>query len=261
MGWRKSVARSCPNGATGARSSGGTSTSSIRWPKKVALARSSTSRNSVIDWSGIASSFSRRWSRQGECTSSTGTPNTGFQSERWSQRVPSTSHEARRRPTTWSHVSIALSNGSIWAAVHGSRAVVTRTRGMLAPRTPASRAQFQPRPAIGTITLSTARSRAVISASSEAATSSERAGSPWQRTTTRTPAPALESRWKWASKGSSGSSDVDIRTPADAFEALDHKCKDQERSISFRQGTDCGSARIASRRRKENGPVRERRPH
>ena len=52
--------------------SGGTSTSSIRWPRKVALARISVSRNDDADWSGMAASFSSRWSRQGEWTSCSG---------------------------------------------------------------------------------------------------------------------------------------------------------------------------------------------
>ena len=68
--------------------SGGTSTSSIRWPKKVALARISMSRNDDADWSGIAASFSSRWSRQGEWTSRNGTAKTSRRGSDASQRDP-----------------------------------------------------------------------------------------------------------------------------------------------------------------------------
>ena len=53
--------------------SGGTATSSMRWPRNVALARISVSRNDEADWRGMAASFSSRWSRHGEWTSRTGT--------------------------------------------------------------------------------------------------------------------------------------------------------------------------------------------
>ena len=138
------------------RRSGGTSTSSIRWPRKVALARISTSRNAEADWSGIAASFSRRWSRQGEWTSSTGTAKTSRQGSRPSHRPSRPTGPAGRRPTTWSQWSIASRSGSRWAAVQGSSAVVTRTSGAVGPgqaplerRGPAPLARPRRRPRLG----------------------------------------------------------------------------------------------------------------
>ena len=52
--------------------SAGTSTSSIKSPRNVALARISTSRNDEADWSGILASFSSRCKRHGEWTSASG---------------------------------------------------------------------------------------------------------------------------------------------------------------------------------------------
>jgi hypothetical protein len=77
-------------------------TSSMSWPKKVALARISTSRNAEIDWSGIAANFSTRWARIGEWTSRTGTANTSRQARLSNRRSTRAGRLARRRPTTWS---------------------------------------------------------------------------------------------------------------------------------------------------------------
>jgi hypothetical protein len=94
------VAKSGPIGLGHQSSSGGTATSSINWPKNVALARISTSRNAEADCSGMASSFSRRWSRHGEWTSWTGTAKTSRQGSRPNQRRRRNVGPSCRLPTT-----------------------------------------------------------------------------------------------------------------------------------------------------------------
>jgi hypothetical protein len=165
----------------------------------------------------MGASFSSRWSRQGECTSITGIANRNRQGSRPSQRLGLLSQGIDRRPTTWSQRSIASSKGSRCAPVQGSSDEVTRTKGNAAPSRPSSRARDAPRPAIGTTLLSAVRPRSVMSRTRASAASSARVKSPWARTMTRIAAPGKGSRWKWASKGSMNSSDVDIRPPADSF--------------------------------------------
>jgi hypothetical protein len=78
----------------------GTSTSSIRWPKNVALAKTSTSRNEEADWKGIAASFSSRWSRQGEWMSWSGTAKISRRGSAPSQRRHRGQPSAGRQPMT-----------------------------------------------------------------------------------------------------------------------------------------------------------------
>jgi len=66
------------------------------------LAKISTSRNEDVDCKGIAASFSRRWSRQGEWISSNGTPKISRRGSIASQRRDDSQPRAGRRPTTWS---------------------------------------------------------------------------------------------------------------------------------------------------------------
>jgi hypothetical protein len=65
-GYLNSEYRSAATGPTGIDGRSGTSTSSIVWTKKVALASTSTSTSREADWSGIFASASRRWTRSGE---------------------------------------------------------------------------------------------------------------------------------------------------------------------------------------------------
>jgi hypothetical protein len=177
------------------------------------LARISTSRKDESDWSGIAASLSRRCSRQGEWMSWTGTAKMSRQGSPPTQRPTCASHPTRRRPTTWSQWSIAFKRGSISSDVHNPRDVVTRARGALAPSSPSRRAAPAPPSPTATTTLSTPRPRSASSRSSDRATSSAAVRSSRARTITRTAAPGSRSRRKWASKGSSNSSSVDIPTP------------------------------------------------
>jgi hypothetical protein len=75
IGREKSARRSWPIGPIAGEGRSGTSTSSIVWTRKVALARISTSISRDADWSGMAWSFSRRCIRKGEKASATGTAN------------------------------------------------------------------------------------------------------------------------------------------------------------------------------------------
>jgi hypothetical protein len=178
---------------------GGTSTSSIRWPRKVALARISTSRKVEFDWKGIAASLSSRCNRQGEWMSATGTANTQRQG------IPTNHRQARSRkadflrPTTWSHRSIASSNGSRWPAVQDSRPVVTRTNGRVAPESPRSTTDASPSPGKGvTITASVPRPRALSNSSIELATvlAASSSSAPALTTSRRTAPPVRGSRRK-----------------------------------------------------------------
>jgi hypothetical protein len=192
----------------------GTSTSSIKWPRNVALARISTSRNDDDDCSGRPFSLSSRCRRQGEWTSSVGTPNTPRQAIPLSQRPARPMNRPGRRPTTWSHWLIAESSGSRCSAVQGWRPCVTRSRGADTPiRLPSSRLESLPA-APSRTTVSTSRPRARSSSASDRATAAERSRSPTSMTTIQTAASVRGSRRNWASNGSSyASSDVAIRPP------------------------------------------------
>jgi hypothetical protein len=152
------------------------------------------SRNRDADWSGMAASASRRWSRAGEWTSATGTAKTTCHGRWPSQRTRRPSREARLRPTTWSQVSIASSNGSRWATAQGSAAEVTSTRGSVAPASARSRTRPLPSYCAGSTTASAARPLRRIISIRPRATSSAHAGSPSASTTTRTPARGSGSR-------------------------------------------------------------------
>lgn len=186
------------------------STSSIRWPKNVALARISRSTIAVDDCSGMAASFSSRCSRQGEWTSRSGTAKTA-------RRGQVASHRASLcpglRPITWSQWSMASRSGLRWAAVIGSSALTTRTSGRCAPSRPIRIAWARGWPSIETTRVSTVRpsdSRAstagprIVEARSSGRSVSSR---------TRTPAPGIGSRRKWRRKGSSNSSLVAMNAP------------------------------------------------
>jgi hypothetical protein len=58
--------KSAAIGPTAVDGRAGTSTSSIVWTRKVALASTSTSSSREADWSGIFPSAARRWMRSGE---------------------------------------------------------------------------------------------------------------------------------------------------------------------------------------------------
>ena len=122
----------------------GTSTSSIRWPRNVALARTSTSRKPTPTGAG-----SPRASRAGGAGRANGRrpPGPRRPTARAARRASARrrpSRPAGRRPTTWSQWSIASSSGSRCAAVQGSGASVTRTSGADGPAEPRSTAAGQP---------------------------------------------------------------------------------------------------------------------
>jgi len=145
---------------TGGLDSDGTSTSSMTWVRKVALARISTSRNREDDCGTSFASASRRWTRQGVNGSSTGRANRNRQGSVFAQRQASPPAGAGRRPRTWSRRSIAARSGSRCAAVQGSRAVVTRTIGWSPPANPSSSATDQPIASVRTTNASAGRPRA-----------------------------------------------------------------------------------------------------
>ena len=192
----------------------GTSTSSIRWPRNVALARISTSRNDDDDCSGRPFSLSIRCRWQGEWTSTVGTPNTPRQANPLSQRPARRMSRPGRRPTTWSQWLIAESSGSRCSAVQDWRPCVTRSRGADTPiKVAASRPDRSPA-APSRTTVSTSRPRARSSSAIDRATSADRSRSPTSMTTIQTAASVRGSRRNCASNGSwYSSSDVDIRPP------------------------------------------------
>ena len=73
------------------------------------------SRNDDADCSGMAASFSSRWSRHGEWTSRSGTAKIRRRQQPEPARSSSPRLAAGRRPMTWSHWSMASSSGSRWA--------------------------------------------------------------------------------------------------------------------------------------------------
>ncbi|MCA1684693.1 MAG: hypothetical protein LC745_01655 [Planctomycetia bacterium] len=161
------------------------------------MARTSTSRKRETDWSGIASSLSRRCSRQGEWTSSTGTPNTQRQGRPATQRPNAPRIHFGRRPTTWSQRSIASSNGSRCSDDHVPTPLLIRTSGAVAPCTASSITVARPNPsALSTTTDEAPRSLNRISAAIDAATSPARTrpAPPSASTITKTDAPGSGSR-------------------------------------------------------------------
>jgi len=205
-GWRKTSTKS-PQVATGAgAASAGTGTSAIRWPKNVALARSSTSANAEADCRGIAAIASRRWMRQGEWTSRTGTAKSNRQGHVASRRPSRPGPEAGRRPTAWSPVLIASSSGATCPAAHEADDVVIRISGCVAPSRPRPIARFQPRCSAETTTASASRPSRFSNATSSSATRSGPSAPRVAITTTRTAAVGSGPRRAWSVKGSSGSS-------------------------------------------------------
>ena len=97
------------------------------------MARISTSTSDDLDWSGMAVSFSVRWSWQGEWTSTSGTAKTSRRGRLPTHRIALAREPAGRRPRTWSQRSIDCSKGSRCAGDQGSMAVVIRTRGIDVP--------------------------------------------------------------------------------------------------------------------------------
>jgi len=205
-GWRKTSTKS-PQVATGAgAASAGTGTSAIRWPKNVALARSSTSANAEADCRGIAAIASRRWMRQGEWTSRTGTAKSNRQGHVASRRPSRPGPEAGRRPTAWSPVLIASSSGATCPAAHEADDVVIRISGCVAPSRPRPIARFQPRCSAETTTASASRPSRFSNATSSSATRSGPSAPRVAITTTRTAAVGSGPRRAWSVKGSSDQS-------------------------------------------------------
>ncbi len=195
---------------TGGDASGGTSTSSITWVKKVALARISTSRNCELDCGTIVSSALRRCIRYGEKTSRTGTANSNRHGKTDPHRRIRPRKPRGRRPMTWSRWSIALSRGSRWAAVQSASAEVTRMIGCVASASPCSNARPQPIPCAETTKASAGRFRFLRRSSSPWATWSgvdggwgrePFRGGPGSITITRTPPPGMGARRAAASSG------------------------------------------------------------
>jgi len=190
-----------PGGST--PSIAGTGTSSIRWPRNVALARISTSRNREADCRGIAASLSRRCSRQGEWTSSAGTAKSHRQGRVASQRPTRAAGARGRLPMTWSQVLIDSSRGRRCASVQNAEDAETSTRGSVAPCKPSSIARFQPRASASTTTAS-ARLPSRFSRATRPSATSSGACEPGAATTmTRTSAVGSGSRRAWAANGSS----------------------------------------------------------
>ena len=143
VGDRRIARKSPPILPTGRLARAGTSTSSMTWVRKVALASSSTSRNREADCGMIFPSATRRCIRQGEKASSTGSANKNRQGVVASHRRQA-AVAGGRRPMTWSRRSIAFKSGSRCWADQRWVDVVMSTIGWFPPAKPSSRARSQP---------------------------------------------------------------------------------------------------------------------
>lgn len=225
-------------------SRGGTSTSSSRWPKNVALARISRSTTDVDDWSGIAASFSSRCNRHGEWMSSSGMAKIRRRGKVLIHRNSPAPAPSGRRPRTWSQWSIALSKGARCSGVHGSAAVVTSTSGNRAPARPISSAPWSPQPAGETIRGSTVLPAATRCLSSGSTTARASSGGASESRMMRMPASGSGSRWKCRRNGSSESSIIGRQPFAVIRGTRDPAAHSLRTGISWRtEGTSSSPAR------------------